>query len=460
MTRDVDPSIQRVPPHDLDAERAVIGALLLDNNAAGDVLSLLSPGGEDFYRTHNQIIFRAAIGLIDKGTVADMVTISDALRSRGELEKIGGSVVIMEIGDAAISSVNVKYYAKIVKNKAIERTIITEASRLIDAAYSPAGDTVEALNEAQKTIFSLSLAREKNTIHFSRDLARQTFATIEKRHEQGGRITGQSTGFRDLDTLTLGLHPGELVIIAGRPGMGKTALAGNIALHVTLNGVPVLLFSLEMPAESLMIRILAGMSRIDSRQLRRGLVGNDQWSRLVSVTGKIGEAPLFIDDKPDVTPVEIRAKARRLKAEYGLGLLVVDYMQLMRVPGRHDTREQAVAEISRTLKTIARELEIPVIGLSQLNRQVDSRIYRRPVLSDLRESGAIEQDADVIDFIYRDEMYNKSPDNPDKGIAEIEIAKQRNGPTGTVRLQFDATTQTFRDLINDDRRPTAREWED
>ncbi len=436
---------RRVPPHDLDAERAVIGALMLDNNAVGEVLSVLVPDGADFYHTYHSLIFRAVLDLVDKGAVADLVTIYDAMRSRGELDKIGGPAFIANIFDDAISSANVKHYAEIVKSKAIERTIITEASRLIEAAYLPGRDTAETLNEASRTILSLSLARGKNTLHSSRDLARQTFGTIEKRHEQGGGTIGQSTGLRDLDSLLLGLHPGELLIIAGRPGMGKTALAGNIVLHVTLNGVPALLFSLEMPAESLMTRILADMSGIDSRQLRRGFVRNDQWAPLVTAAGEIGGAPLFIDDKPDVTPAEIRAKARRLKAEHGLGLLVVDYLQLMRVPGRHDTREQAVAEISRTLKAIARELEIPVIGLSQLNRAVDSRPNKRPMLSDLRESGAIEQDADVIAFIYRDEVYNKHADNPDRGIAEVEIAKHRNGPPGTIRLRFEATTQTFKD---------------
>jgi len=448
MNSDHDLSLRRVLPHNLDAERAVIGALMLDNNAIGEALSILSPDGHDFYHTAHRLTFRAALELIDKGTVADMVTISETLQSRGELDKIGGPVFIVEIIDAAISAANVKYYAEIVKNKAIERMIIAESSRLISAVYSPTGDTQEVLSEAQRTILSLSLARGKNTIHTSRDLARQTFSTIETRHKQGGTITGLPSGIRDLDALTLGLHPGELIIIAGRPGMGKSALAGNIAMHNTLNGVPVLLFSLEMPAESLMTRFLSGMSNIDSRQLRRGFIHNDQWPRLANAASRIGLAPLFIDDKVDITPAEVRAKARRLKAEHGLGLLIIDYIQLMRVPGRHDTREQAVAEISRTLKAIARELEIPVIGLSQLNRQVDGRSNKRPMLSDLRESGAIEQDADVIAFIYRDEVYNKYESNPERGIAEIEISKARNGPTGTVRTRFSAKTQTFRDLGN------------
>ncbi|MCK9391543.1 MAG: replicative DNA helicase [Syntrophales bacterium] len=447
MKNNLDPSLCRVLPHDYDAERAVIGGLMLDNQAAGDVLSVLDSDGQDFYHTAHRSIFRAILDLIDKNTVADLITVCDELRSRGTLDKVGGPVYVSEVQDGAISAANIRHYCKIVKSKAIERHIISEAGKLIEAAYSPTIDTNEALNQAQKVILSLSLAREGNkTMHVSRDLARDTFAMIEKRHTQGGALVGLPTGLRDLDDRTLGLQNADLVIIAGRPGMGKSTLAGNIAMHSALSGVSVLLFSLEMPAESLMTRILAGMSRIDSRQLRRGFVCNDQWSRLADAASRIGAAPLFIDDKVDVTPAEIRAKARRLKAEHGLGLLIIDYIQLMRVSGRHDTREQAVAEISRTLKAIARELEIPVIGLSQLNRQVDSRTNKRPMLSDLRESGAIEQDADVIAFIYRDEVYNKSESNLERGIAEIEIAKHRNGPTGTIKLRFDAKTQTFADL--------------
>lgn len=446
MTNNLDPSLRLVLPHDHDAERAVLGGLMLDNQAVSDVLSILETDGQDFYHTAHRSIFRAILDLTDKGTVADLVTLCDELRSRGDLDKVGGPVYVSEVQDGAISAANIRHYCAIVKSKAIERHIISQASKLIEAAYSPIVDTDEALNQAQRTILALSLLQEGKTMHTSRDLARNTFAMIEKRHAQGGPLIGLPTGISDLDDRTLGLQNSDLIIIAGRPSMGKTALVGNIAMHSTLNGVPVLLFSLEMPAESLMTRILAGMSNIDSRQLRRGFVCNDQWPRLVNAASRIGAAPLFIDDKVDVTPAEIRAKARRHKAEHGLGLLIIDYIQLMRVPGRHDTREQAVAEISRTLKAIARELEIPVIGLSQLNRQVDSRPNKRPMLSDLRESGAIEQDADVIAFIYRDEVYNKSESNPERGIAEIEIAKHRNGPTGTVRVQFAAKTQTFRDL--------------
>ncbi len=454
MTNDIDLSLHRVPPHNLDAERAVIGALMLDNVALGDVLSVLSVDGRDFYHTWHRKIFLAVADIIDKGVVADLITVCEALRSSGVLDKVGGPAYVAGIIDDAISAANVRHYAKIVKGMAIRRAIIAEASRLNEVAYSPMSDTEGATQEAQRVILSLTLAHDKNTLRDAKDIVKRTFSVIEARYErEGDGITGLSTGIPGLDTMTLGLHPGELIIIAGRPGMGKTALAGCIAVNIAMNGTPTVIFSLEMPAESLMTRFLAGMSYIDSRQLCRGFLQEAQWPRLVNAAGEIGSAPLFIDDNPDVTPAEIRAKARRLKADRGLGLLVVDYLQLMKAPGRHDTREQEVAEISRTLKAIARELEIPVIGLSQLNRQVDNRTNRHPQLSDLRESGAIEQDADLIAFIYRDEVYNKSEDNPERGIAEVEIAKHRNGPTGAIRLRFDATTQTFRELADGERRP-------
>jgi replicative DNA helicase len=446
MTK-ADLTAGRTLPHNLEAERAVLGAVLYGNEALAETLPILEADGSDFYHNGHREVFRAVVALIDKGTVADLVTTCESLKSRGTLDRIGGPFFVASLVEGAISSANVGHYARIVREKAIERRIITEAERVIEAAYSPTGNTEEALQEAQRAILSLALMREKNTLRDAKSITRSAFAKIEAQHERGGEgITGLSTGLPDLDDLTLGLHPGELIVIAGRPGMGKTALAGNIALHAALEGMPVVVFSLEMPAEALMVRFLAGRTRIDSRQLRRGLLHAGQWPQLVNAAGEIGGTPLYIDDKPDLAPTEIRAKARRLKAEHGLGLVIVDYLQLMRSPGRHDNREQAVAEISRTLKAIARELEIPVIALSQLNRQVDSRPDKRPQLSDLRESGAIEQDADVIAFIYRDEVYNKSEDNPEKGFTEIEIAKHRNGPIGRIRLRFDAQTQTFRDL--------------
>lgn len=442
----------------LDAERGVIGGILLENTAAGEALSILQADGSDFYHTGNRLIFQAGLGVINRGGVADLITVGDELQSRGNLEKAGGPAYVAEVMDGAISAANVRHYAEIVKGYAIRRTIIDEAQKVINAALSTTVDTTETLEQAQRSILSLSMQKEKSTTRNSYDLVKQTMANIESRHEKGDLITGIETGHRDFDNLILGLNSGESLIIAGRPAMGKTAFAGSIAQNVALQGNPVAIFSLEMPGESLMIRYLSGQTGIDSRHLRRGFISDHQWPKLISAAQTISKTLLFIDDKPDITPMELRAKARRIKAEHGLSLLIVDYIQLMRVPGRHDTREQAVAEISRTLKAIARELNIPVIGLSQLNRQVDSRADKRPLLSDLRESGAIEQDADVIAFIYRDEVYDKRPDNPSRGIAEIEIAKHRNGPTGTIKLRFNPATQTFSDF--ETQRPMMRERAD
>jgi len=454
MKTDIDPSLLRVLPHDVMAEKAILGGLMLDNNALAEVLQILEPDGHDFYHTGHRILFRAILTLANEGTIVDTITTCNALNSSGDLEKVGGYFFVSEILDSAISSANIRHYAKIVKDKSVERRIISEATRLIEVAYTPTLPTEEILSEAQKTILSLSLTRDKDTVRTSHDIAKQTHALIESRYERKeGMVIGLSTGFDRLDNLTGGLLPGHLWICAARPGIGKSAFAVNISSNAALDGHPVMISSLEMPSDSIMIRILSGMTGIDSRLLSRGVVRDDQWHALAHATQKIGMAPLFIDDKPDVTPSEIRAKARRMKADHGIELLVVDYLQLMRVPGPHDTREQQVAEISRTLKAIARELNIPVIALSQLNRQVESRPGdKRPNLGDLRESGAIEQDADVIVFIYRDEVYNKSEDNPEKGFAEIIIGKHRNGPPGAVKLRYTAQFTRFENMIN--------QWED
>lgn len=445
---DVDLSSRRIPPQNLDAERSVLGAILHENLSLGAVLEIIEAG--DFYSDAHRKIFAAILELSERNEPADLITLKNALQDKGSLEKIGGTAYLSGLVDDVGSSANVAYYAKIIKEKAVKRSLIGTASKLLDAAYSPEKSTEEAINETQQVILSLSMTRGKRRIQTAREIAKQTFATIEARSKSGDALTGLSTGLRKLDELTLGLQTGELFIIAARPGMGKTALAIGIARHVAGEGTPVFFYSAEMPAETLMIRMLSGATGLDSHQLRRGSIFGSSWASLAKATEAIASIPLFIDDGADVTPAELRATARRVEAEHGIGLLIVDYMQLMKANGRYETREREVAEISRTLKGIARELNIPVIGLSQLNRKVEDRLNRTPQLSDLRESGAIEQDADVIAFIYRDE---------EQGTAEIKIAKHRNGPTGTVRLLFDATTQTFRDF-NDDRRPAVRDRAD
>ena len=438
----IDTDTRRVMPHNDNAEKAVLGAMLYENKPVPEVSEILT--AEDFYSRGHKHIFNSITRISDHGGAADLVTVSDDLRNAGLLDKSGGVAYIAELTDSVISSANARQYAQIVKDKANERRIIETANKMREAVYS--GQAEEAIAEAQKSIFTLSMERSKHSIRTIREIAVKRVSLYEARHKQGGiKKTGIPTKLESFDDITGGLQDDDLIIVAGRPSMGKSSFAISITKAAVLNGTPALIVSLEMPAESITDRILADMTGKDLRQLTRGFILNNDWPRITNAVSIIGNAPLFIDDNAAITPAEIRAKARRLKAEHNLGLLIVDYIQLVRVPGKHETREQAVAEISRTLKAIARELSIPVIGLSQLNRQVDSRNEKRPLLSDLRESGAIEQDADVIAFIYRDEVYNKRPDNPNRGIAEIEIAKHRNGPTGTFKIRFNPATQTFTD---------------
>jgi len=442
MYKVYDAQTKRVMPHDDTAERAVIGAMLYDNGLIDSVR--LDP--DDFYGTANRIIFRAILDIAKNGQVADLVTVCEHLLSSGDIRAAGGNAYVAETVDAVISTSAVGSYAAIVREKSIERRIISEAQRMIEAVYDPTETAKNKLEEAQKAIIGLSLNQSGDTLRDVRDVAKKTWAAIEHRHAHLGELIGHSTGIIDLDSCISGLINGDLIIIAGRPGMGKSAVAGNIAATCAADGIPTLIFSLEMPAEAVITRIVARYSSINSRNLRSGRIADNQWSKAVSVVDDVSKWPLYIDDKPDITPTEIRAKARQMKKEKGLGLLIVDYIQLVRVTGKHDSREQAVAEISRTLKAIARELEIPVIGLSQLNRNVDGRPDKHPMLSDLRESGAIEQDADIIIFIYRDEVYNKAEENPKRGLAEFDIAKHRNGETGRFEVIFDAKTQTIRNL--------------
>ncbi len=435
---------KRAMPYDEKAEQAVIGSLMVENGVFDKITCNLLP--DDFYHTGNRLIYAAIIELLNTGKVADLVTVCESLSASGSLKKAGGNVYVAETVDSVVSAYSVNSYAAIVKEKSIERKIISEASRIIEAVYDQSSEGKTKLEEAQKTILNLSLTRESGTLKNAREICKSTFAGIEYRHNNRFSMIGHSTGIADLDSATSGLIGGDLIILAGRPGMGKSAVAGNIAATVAATGTPVLLFSLEMHADSVMTRIMARESGINSRNLRRGQLADTQWPMAVNAAGAISKWPLYIDDKPDITPTEIRAKARQMKKENGLGLLIVDYIQLVRVTGKHDSREQAVAEISRTLKAIARELEIPVVGLSQLNRNVDGRTDKHPMLSDLRESGAIEQDADIIIFIYRDEVYNKAEENPKRGLAEFDIAKHRNGETGRFEVIFDAKTQTIRNL--------------
>lgn len=426
----------KIPPHSLDAEQSVLGGLMLDNQAWDKVAERLSEN--DFYRQDHQIIFRVINDLANRGQPFDVITLAESLKSINELGNVGNEVYLFELARNTPSAANIAAYADIVRERSIQRQLISTATAITEAAFLPSGrNSIELLDEAERKVFQISeqRARGSGPIRIS-DLLAKAVARIDTLYHSNETITGISTGYKDLDELTSGLQAADLVIIAGRPSMGKTTLAMNMVEHTAIkNKKPVLVFSMEMPADSLALRMMSSLSRIDQHKIRTGKLDDADWARIPSSVELLSSAPLFIDDTPALTPGEVRSRARRVAREQGqLGLVVLDYLQLMQVAGFKENRTTEISEISRSLKSLAKELNAPVIALSQLNRGLEQRNDKRPVMSDLRESGAIEQDADLIVFIYRDEVYNEN--SPEKGIAEIIIAKQRNGPIGKVRLTF------------------------
>ena len=443
--KDIDPSLYKIPPQNLEAEQSILGSILLENSAINSVLEVLSKG--DFYSEAHRKIFNVMVEISEKNEPVDLITLSNALRDKTLLDTIGGTAYLASLVDNVPSAANVANYAKIVKEKAILRGLIGSATEIITSCYETGSDVDQVLDQAEHSIFEISENKVRPSFYPIREIIKDSFRSIEDLYARKELITGVATGFEKIDDLTSGLQNSELIIIAGRPSMGKTAFALNIAQFAALEGqTPVAIFSLEMSKEQLAFRLLASEAKVDSQRLRKGFLGETDWPKLTTAAGRLSEAPLFIDDTPAITVLEMKAKSRRLKADTGLGLIVVDYIQLMRSGGYRDSREQEISEISRSLKALAKELKVPVIALSQLNRKVEDRTNRRPQMADLRESGAIEQDADVIAFIYRDEVYNKSEDNPEKGIAEIIIGKQRNGPTGIVKLAFLEKFTSFENL--------------
>jgi replicative DNA helicase len=433
--KDIDYSLHKVPPQNLEAEQSVLGGILLDNIAVNSVLEILVT--DDFYSEGHRKIFTAIIELSEKNEPSDLITLSSILRDKKQLEGIGGESYLASLVDSVPSAANIAYYSKIVKEKSILRKLIGAATVILNKSYDSGADIDSVLDESEHTIFEISENKIKPAFYPIKEIIKDSFKTIESLYERKALITGVSTGFSKVDEITSGFQNSDLIIIAGRPSMGKTALAINMAQYAAIeNELPVAIFSLEMSKEQLAFRLLASEAKVDSQKLRKGFVGEVDWPKLTTAAGRLSEAPIYIDDTPAISVLEMKAKSRRLKAEKGLGLVVLDYLQLMRGRDTSAPREQEISEISRSLKALAKELQIPVVALSQLNRQVESRSDRRPQLADLRESGAIEQDADVIMFIYRDEVYNKSEDNAEKGLAEIIIGKQRNGPTGIVKLAF------------------------
>ena len=433
--KDIDTSLHRVPPQNIEAEQSILGGILLDNQCLNAVLEVLEGG--DFYSESHRRIFAAILELDNKGEPSDLITLSNALKEKKQLDHVGGVAYLASLVDNVPSAANIAYYAKIVKEKAILRRLIGTATDILSKSYDTGADVNNVLDESEHAIFEISEKKIRPAFFSIKDLIKDSFKTIESLYERKEFVTGVPTGFGKIDDMTSGLQNSELIIIAGRPSMGKTALALDIARHAALEvGIPVALFSLEMAKEQLAIRLLSSEARVDSQRIRRGFLGETDWPKLTTAAGRLSEAPIFIDDTPAIMVLEMKAKARRLMAEAGLGLIILDYLQLMRSGVNKDSREQEISEISRSLKSLAKELRVPVVALSQLNRRVEDRSNRRPQMADLRESGAIEQDADLIAFIYRDEVYNRSEDNPEKGIAEIIIGKQRNGPTGVVKLAF------------------------
>lgn len=435
------------PPHSTPAEQAVLGGLLLDNQAWEKVETKLCEA--DFYRTEHRLLYRALKDLSTKNQPFDVVTLLHMLKATNTLDDAGGEAYLFEMANNTPSVANISAYVDIVREKSVHRQLIAVSTDIADTAYNPgARDVVELLDYAERKIFAIAeqTASEGGPEPVKSVLVRAV-ERIDALFHSGDSITGLATGLRDLDELTSGMQKSDLVIVAGRPSMGKTTFVMNIAEHVAIKAKkPVLVFSMEMPADSLAMRMMSSLGRIDQHKIRTGQLTDDDWPRITSAVHMLSEAPMFIDDSPGLSPAEVRARARRLTKEHGqLGMIVVDYLQLMKVPGiKADNRVAEISEISRSLKSLAKELSVPVLALSQLNRSLEQRADKRPVMSDLRESGAIEQDADLICFIYRDEVYN--PDSSDKGTAEIIIAKQRNGPIGRVRVAFLGQYTRFEDL--------------
>lgn len=424
----------RIPPHNLEAEQAVLGALLLVPESFSEVAEVLKP--EDFYGEGHREIYTALKEMTEKGRPIDLVTVTEELKSRELLEKVGGASYLASLSGAVPTAVNAGYYAGIVADKGMLRALIKSCTQVVSQGYEDGVKSEELLDDAERMILGLSERRISRSYRSIRELLVETLEKIELLYQKKGSVTGIPTGFAELDKYTSGFQSSDLLLLAARPSMGKTALGLNIAQNVAVKfNIPVAIFSLEMSGDQVVQRLLCAEALVDQQRLRTGFLNEDDWPRLLKAANALSEAPIFIDDTPAITLLELRSKARRLKLEHGVGLLVIDYLQLIQAGRRVENRVQEISEISRFLKSLARELDIPVVALSQLSRAVEQRGGdKRPMLSDLRESGSLEQDSDVVMFIYRDEYYND--DSETKGVADIIIAKQRNGPTGTVQLAF------------------------
>ena len=437
--------IERVPPQNIEAEQAVLGAMLIKKEAIAEASQILKP--EDFYREAHRLVFENMLSLFNRNEAVDLITVTEELRKNGQLEKADGIAFVTSLANAVPTAANIEYHARIVKEKSHLRSLINAATEIAALAYEDTDDVVELMDRSEKLILEAAAQQNSNAFVPIKEILLSTFARIEKLYESKGGLTGLSSGFKDLDKLTSGLQASDLILVAARPSMGKTAFTLNIATHVAVREKkPVAFFSLEMSKEQLVQRMLCAEGGIDSQRLRIGQLEDEDWTRLISAADRLNSAPIFIDDTPGITIMELRSKARRLKAEHDLQLIVIDYLQLMqgRSNKNGDNRQQEISEISRSLKALARELNVPVIALSQLSRSVESRQVKKPMLSDLRESGSLEQDADIVMFLYREDYYD--PDTDQKNITDVIIAKHRNGPVDTIQLFFHKQFTKFADL--------------
>jgi len=439
-------SMGRIPPHNVQAEQSVLGAMLLDTDAILTAIELLK--SYDFYRDDHKEIFEVILELFDKTEPVDLITVSDLLKQKGKLGDIGGLEYLTNIANVVPTTSNVKYYAKIVEEKSILRRLIKTSCEIVNIGYEAAEEVSVVLEKAEKNIFDILEKRNIQGFYPIKDILIDAFNLLEKLYNNKGMLTGIPSGFLDLDFKTAGFHKSDLVLIAARPAMGKTAFVLNIATHAAIHArIPVAIFSLEMAKEQLVNRIMCSEAMVDGQKMKTGKLDDEDWQKIARVLGPLSEAPIFIDDTPGISVTEIKAKCRKLKLEKNIGLVLIDYLQLMQGKGKTENRQQEISEISRSLKIMAKELNVPVITLSQLSRAAESRSDHRPILSDLRESGAIEQDADIVMFLYRDDYYN--PETEKKNIAEVIISKHRNGSTGTIELKWFGEYTKFANLYTE-----------
>jgi len=444
-TKDIskDLSLEKLPPQNLEAEMAVLCSMLIEEEAISHAIEILNE--DSFYKEAHKIIFNAIVSLYNKSRVADIVTLIDELKKRGALEDVGGINYLTSLTPSVPTAANVRHYAKIVKEKSLLRNLIASGTTIVSEAYEAEEDADDLLDKAERMIFEITSKKIEGGFVSLKEIIKDSIETIDSLYQRKTNITGIPTGFHDFDRLTAGLQPSDLIVVAGRPSMGKSAFATSVAEHVGVTEkLPVAIFSLEMSKEQLVQRMLCSHARVDANKVRTGFLSQSDWPRLTNAAGKLSEAPIYIDDSPALSILELRGKARRLKSQHDVQLIIVDYLQLLQSPTRAENRQQEIADISRSLKSLAKELNVPLVAISQLSRGPERREDRRPQLADLRESGAIEQDADVVTLLFREEFYTPTEEN--RGVAELTIAKQRNGPTGTINLTFIKEYTRFENL--------------